>query len=158
MINEFVAKKIGEVLAFTIVGNNTIEKGGKNLADKLGEETVADIREKNELHGTELRRIAEEAGMAAVTLGKAEKTQEKLEVMREVYIGTSWDNPVEVCEWSGFFEGAAIVHWQLLRGVAQALNHETLLMLTEEGVTYHYELLEKFGGELEETGQTRAVN
>ncbi|HSE57040.1 MAG TPA: hypothetical protein VLB02_03070 [Candidatus Paceibacterota bacterium] len=158
MTNEFVAKKIGELVAFTMVSGEILDRGGAPLLEKLGQETVLDITEKNQLHGETLRRFAEEAGVLDTVTAKTEKTAEKLRKLHEVYIGDAWQNPVEVCEWLGFFEGAAIVHWELLRGAAATINNEALLVLTEEAVTYHYELLEKFGSELEEVGQAKAAD
>lgn len=156
-INEFTAKKIGEVVAFTRVALDTIEKGRPALAERLGEETVLDMVEKNKLHNDELLRVATDGGMIDTTLLKAGKTEEKLLNMRELYVGDQWDNAVELMEWSGFFEGAAIVHWALLRGCAEGLNDEGFLTLTQEGVNYHYELLERGESELGSVGQERST-
>ena len=156
-MNEFVAKKIGEVLAFTVVGNDTINQGRNALMAELGIEVLQDMEDKNNLHGAQLRNIAEEWGVLDTTLAKAEKTAEKLKKMRDLYVADQWDNATELFEWSGFFEGAAIVHWGLVRGAAQTLNHEVLLTLAEEAVTTHYELLEKMVSELESVGQEKGI-
>ncbi len=155
-INEFVAKKIGEVLAFTRVSSDTIEKGKTALTEVLGEETIMDMLEKNRIHGEELMRIATDGGAIDVTLAKADKTQEKLKSMRELYVGDQWDNATELLEWSGFFEGAAIVHWALVRGAGEGLDNESLIALANEGVSYHYEMLEKSESELGSVGQDRS--
>lgn len=156
-INEFVAKKIGEVLAFTNVSTDTIEKGKDALIEALGEERVMDMLEKNRMHGEELIRIATDGAGIDTTLAKAEKTGEKLMKMRDLYVGDEWDNATELMEWSGFFEGAAVVHWALVKGAAEALNNEGFIMLAQEGVTYHYELLELAESELGSIGQTKAT-
>ncbi len=153
MMNEFVAKKLGEVLAFNRVGADTIARGDAPLIAVLGEEKIADINEKFRMHGEEIMRIATDAGQIDTTLAKADKTETKLKTMRDTYIADAWDNPTEILEWSGFFEGAAIVHWALVSGASQALNHEGLMMLSEEGKNYHYELLELVESELEAKGQ-----
>lgn len=154
-MNEFVAKKLGEVLAFNQVGTDTYEKGGDALIATLGAERFADAEEKNRIHGEAVMKIATDAGMIDVTLAKAEKTGEKLKQMRDLYVGDQWDNATELMEWSGFFEGAAIVHWALVRGAAEGMNDETLLELSNEGVNWHYELLEMAEGELHSTGQNK---
>ncbi len=155
-INEFVAKKIGEVLAFTRVSSDTIEKGKTALTEVLGEETIMDMIEKNRIHGEELMRIATDGGAIDITLAKAGKTEEKLKSMRELYVGDQWDNATELLEWSGFFEGAAIVHWALVRGAGEGLDNESLIALANEGVSYHYEVLEKSESELGSVGQDRS--
>ncbi len=156
-INEFVAKKIGEVLAFTRVSTDTIEKGRSALIEVLGEETVMDMLEKNRIHGEELLRIATDGGAVDVVLVKADKTEEKLKSMRELYVGDQWDNATELLEWSGFFEGAFIVHFALVRGAGEGLDNETLIAIANEGISYHYEVLEKSESELGSVGQDRST-
>jgi hypothetical protein len=156
-MNEFVAKKLGEVLAFNRVGSDTIQKGRAALVQAVGEEKVLDMEEKNRIHGEEVIRVATDAGMIDTTLAKASKTEEKLTQMRDLYVGDQWDNATELMEWSGFFEGAAIVHWTLVRGAGEGMNNEGLLILAEEAVNWHYELLELAESELCSTGQAKAT-
>jgi hypothetical protein len=156
-MNEFVAKKLGEVLAFNNVGNDTLMRGKSALVEAIGEEKFNNIEEKNRIHGEAVIKVATEAGVIDTTLAKAEKTEAKLKAMRDLYVGDQWDNATELLEWSGFFEGAAIVHWALVKGCAQALNHEDLLLLCEEGINWHYESLEISEGELEQTGADKAT-
>lgn len=155
-MNEFVAKKLGEVLAFAHVGSDTVAKTRTALITVLGEEKVADIEEKNRMHAEEVLRVATDAGVVDTTLAKASKTEEKLRTMRDLYIAEQWDNVTELMEWSGFFEGAAIVHWALVRGAAEGINNEGLLILAEECINWHYELLELAESELGATGQDRS--
>lgn len=157
MINEFIAKKMGEVLAFNQVGTDTFEKGRVALAEILGAEKVADIEEKNALHTQSLINIANEAKVLEITSAKAEKTNEKLKKMRDLYVADQWDNATELMEWSGFFEGAAIVHWQLVLGAAETLEIEDLSLLAQEGVNWHHEVLEMVEGELYQKGADRAT-
>lgn len=156
-MNEFVAKKLGEVLAFTRVSSETIEKGRAALVAALGEEKILDMQEKNRMHGEGIMKVATDAGVIDTTLAKADKTSEKLRAMRDLYVGDQWDNATELLEWSGFFEGAAIVHFGLVRGAAQALDHAALSIIAEEGVDWHYELLEMAVGELQTKGQDKAT-
>lgn len=156
-MNEFVGKKLGELLAFNRVGIDTYEKGRPALVTVLGEEKVLDIEERDRLHGESVMKMATDGGVIDTTLAKAQATEEKLKKMRDLYIGDQWDNATELMEWSGFFEGAAIVHWALMRGAAQGLNNEDLLTLTEEGVNWHYQMLEMAEGQLEKNGQDKAA-
>ena len=156
-INEFTAKKIGEVLAFTRVSADTIAQGHAALVQALGEEVVQDMLNKARIHGEELVHIATDGGAIDTTLAKAVKTAEKLKQMRDLYVGDQWDNATELLEWSGFFEGAAIVHWALVRGAGERLDNEALMTLANEAVTYHYELLDKSESELASVGQTKST-
>lgn len=156
-INEFTAKKLGEVLAFTNLASDTISKSHSALVERLGAEKVQDILDKNHLHGEEFLRIATDAGVADTTIAKSEKTFEKLSKMRDLYVGEEWDNATELLEWSGFFEGAFIVHLALVRGSGESLDHENLITLTNEAIAYHYEILEMIESELALVGQDRAT-
>jgi hypothetical protein len=118
---------------------------------------VQDMLDKNRIHGEEVIRISTDAGAIDITLQKAEKTEAKLQKMRDDYVGDEWDNPTELLEWGGFFEGAAIVHFALVRGIAESLNDEGFLMLAQEGVNYHYEILDLIESELGSLGQNRAT-
>ncbi len=154
-MNEFVGKKLGELLAFNRVGIDTYEKGRAALVEAVGEEKILDIEEKDRLHGESLMKIATDGGVIETTLAKAAATEEKLKKMRDLYVADQWDNATELMEWSGFFEGAAIVHYALMRGAAQGLGNDNLLALTEEGVNWHYEMMEMAEGHLEKTGQDK---
>lgn len=156
-MNEFVAKKLGEVLAFCRVSTDTLEKGKEALVAALGIERFQEMERKNKLHRESIEKIAQGAGVSEITEAKAQKTTEKLEKMRDLYVGDQWDNATELFEWSGFFEGAAIVHWALVRGAAEALEHTALILLAEEGVDWHYELLEGAESELSERGSNKAT-
>ncbi len=155
-MNEFGAKKLGEVLAFAIVGEETIEKGRGVLSPVLGENEIADILEKNRIYGDELKKLASELGVSDIVNTKLEKTGAKLREMRELYIGDQWENPTEILEWSGFFEGAAFVHWGLVKGVAETLNHELLMSLANECMNFHHDLLDTISSELQSVGQNKA--
>lgn len=156
-MNEFTAKKLGEVLAFTRVGNDTIVKGRAALVEVLGEEKVTDMEDKNRIHGEECLRLATDAGVVDITLAKAEKTEAKLKQMRDLYVGDQWDNATELMEWSGFFEGAAVVHFALIRGIGEGSNNEALALLAEEGIATHYELLDLAENELTQVGEDRGA-
>ncbi|MEO5646435.1 MAG: hypothetical protein ABIO57_01530 [Candidatus Paceibacterota bacterium] len=151
-MNEFVAKKLGELLAFNRVGIDTYQKGRATFITALTEEAVADIEDKNRIHGEEIMRLATEGGVIETTLAQSAMDEDKLKKMRDLYIGENWDKDAELMEWSGFFEGAAIVHWASVRGAAAGMEHDELLALTEEGVNWHYEMIELAEGHLESIG------
>ena len=156
-MNEYTAKKLGEVLAFNHISTDTLAKGRSALVEMIGEEKVLDIEEKNRIHGQELMRIATDGAVIDTTLAKADATGEKLIAMRKIYVADQWNNANELLEWSGFFEGATIVHWALVRGIAEAINHEGLLLLCTEAINWHYELLELAESELVAIGQDKAT-
>jgi hypothetical protein len=108
------------------------------------------------MHNESVMKVATDAGVIDITLAKADKTAAKLMQMRDLYVGDQWDNATELMEWSGFAEGASIVHWALVRGCAEGLNDENLLTLAEEAVNWHYELIEMSESELGTTGQNKS--
>jgi len=111
-MSEFVSKKRGEVLAFSRVGLELVERGGEAATAALGG------AEKQEKFVAELNRFAQaiEADANETTTTKADKTADKLTGMMEAYIGEEWDNSVELLEWLSFYSGSASAHWALVEG------------------------------------------
>lgn len=157
LMNTFAAKKLGEVLAFNRIGEDTIKAAGDTLGAALGDEQLSDMADKFRMHGEEILRIATDAGVVDTTLAQSAIDEQKLKAMRTDYTGEQFSEATEVFEWLGFFHGALIAHWALLRGIAQGMDHEGLLTLAEEGVNWNYEMLESAESELESRGQDRAA-
>lgn len=154
-MNEFAAKKLGEVLAFCRVGVETIERGHEAVSQVL--EDVDGLANKLKDHATRIETIAENAGMSDVTLTKADGTGTKLRSMRDMYVGDEWDNPAELLEWLGFFEGAAIVHWALVEGAGKALTNGELEDLADKGKDLHEDLLEDVEDAIKKLGAKKAT-
>jgi hypothetical protein len=126
-MNEFTARKMGEVLAFAEVGSETIEKGKSGLSVAYGEATVNAMLEISRNQAAQLIELAAGVNISEAVMKKAEATGVKLRKMRELYLKEEdWNDPAELLEWSGFFLGAAVVHWGLVQGAAEALEWEDL--------------------------------
>lgn len=152
-MNEFMAKKLGEVLAINQVGLETYERASETLISALGEATVKDTQSTLALHNDSINNIAAEYDVLSIVLEKAIKTKNKISGMRDTYIGEKWDDIAELMEWSGFFQGAAVVHWGLIQGIAETITHEGLLLLSNESLTLHTKLLDMAKNELVSIGQ-----
>lgn len=105
MKNPQLAKKLGEVLAFALVGQELLERAGKAGETAFGA-SVKDMQKGFDKQVSASEKIADQA--------KTERTVKKLRSMMEQYIGDEWDNPTEILEWSGFYLGSAGVHWSLV--------------------------------------------
>lgn len=153
-MNEFTGKKLGEVLAFCTAGLVLLEKGETALRTVF-ENEFDDIRlnlenQAQKIHDTALRLQCE-----AVTIPKSEGTREKLLSMAQMYVGTEWDNPAELMEWLGFFEGAAIIHWKLVQGSGEGLQDEELKVLAMENIQFHENILSLIGEKIREYAKGR---
>ena len=157
MISEFVAKKLGEVLAFARVGEEIFERGRVALEQVFTAKGVNELLHQISEHRVAIENLAEDLGTTEITVPKSEKTGEKLRKMLELYVGEEWDNPTELLEWHGFFEGAAIVHWKLVEGAAQALNHVTLKELAKTGIEFHENLLAEISKQIKYIGSKKAL-
>lgn len=153
-MNEFSAKKLGEVLAFAEVSLDTIEKSRVALSEVF--DSVESVERANKEHREAILELVANSDMAEITTNKASATGEKLKKMRDMYIGDEWDNPAELMEWSGFFEGAALVHWALVRGVGDKLGHKELVNIAEIAESFHRDLLDKVELKIKETGFDKA--
>lgn len=153
-MNEFVGKKLGEVLAFSNIGIEMLERGEGALKDTLPGYKGA--KEAFSKQADEVKEVAESGGVGGVTAAKAEATGNKLRGMMETYIGDEWGNSAELLEWMGFFEGAAVVHWRLVEGAANSLGDGTLRRLSQEGVKLHRDLLSQAEESIAGVGSKRA--
>jgi len=144
-MNEFQAKKLGEILAFETLSAQFFEKTKGTLKEKFSEESLNEIIEKNTLRTAKIKEISEINNASEITIPKSEKTIQKLIQMQDKYIGDEWDNPAELLEWLGFFEGAAIVHLKLVEGMAEKIENEELKTLTKEAVESHHDFFHKIG-------------
>lgn len=156
-MNEFVAKKLGEVLAFAVVGKETFEKGKTALESVFGSAVLADMIKESGARHDAIVKLAEENKVTEIVMKKLEGTGNKLRSMRELYVADQWDNPTELLEWSGFFEGAAIVHWALVEGAGQGLNNHELMELSAKGKGFHEMVLRNVEGLLNGVGRNKAV-
>lgn len=151
-MNEFVAKKIGEVMAFSKVGVELLDKG--ELAAVFGDATVDNMKQQLQQEYDDLLRAAGDFKDTAKS--KSEKTAEKLHKLANTYVGDEWDNPVEVMEWLGFFEGAAIVHCSLIQGAAAKIGLSELTVLATQARGLHHDALEAVSACLREAGAQKA--
>lgn len=154
-MTEKVAKKIGEAYAFAQTLSETYNANTEVMNELLGEhaETLLDI---TRVQTEELKDIAEEAQMADVVLSKAERTGTKITKMGEMYVGDDWDDVAEVLEWMSFFVGGAIVHWQLITGSAQQMEHVHFGNVAGIGTEYYASLMKQLREYSITIGKTRA--
>jgi len=157
MANEFVGKKLGEVAAFANVGKELFERGRAALNGVFTEKGVNTILHDISIHALELNKLAAELGTSDVTSAKCEKTSAKLRQMMEMYVGEEWDNPAELLEWLGFFEGATLIHWELVAGTGEALANMDTQELAGMAITFHQKLLTDVGTRIHEVGAKKAL-
>jgi hypothetical protein len=155
-MNEFTAKKCGEVLAFAQVGQEILNRAD-GLEDVLGESTVKTMQEQLKTFEGELLTVLEDHHLE-IAENKAVATGKKLIDLAERYIGDEWDNPVEVMEWLGFFEGAAVVHCSVIEGAATALALSDLLPLATRMKEFHHQTLHGVDTALQQAGSDRAMS
>ena len=153
-MNEFVGKKLGEVLAFSNLGIELFDRGEKVLEGAF--EDFDALKETFLAQAESVKDVSQVGGVSGVTEKKADATEEKLRGMMETYIGDEWDNLAELFEWMGFFEGAAIVHWRLVEGVAEALDDSSLHQLAADGADLHSSLLQRAQDGIKSIGTERA--
>ena len=153
-MNEFVGKKLGEVLAFSNLGIELFDRGESALRDAF--EDFDALKETFLAQAASIKDVAQVGGVGEVTEKKGAATEDKLRGMMETYIGDEWDNLAELLEWMGFFEGAAVVHWRLVEGAAETLDDSELHQLAADGADLHHDLLHRAQGEIKAIGAKKA--
>ncbi|MCU0660067.1 MAG: hypothetical protein MUD00_00400 [Candidatus Pacebacteria bacterium] len=156
MLNEFTAKKLGEVIAFSRVGKETFERGRSAMTRVFGSDETERLIEENNTLAERITIIAEESGVNDTVQSKATATSEKLRAMRDLYVGDQWDNETELMEWSGFFEGAAIVHFALVLGASEKVDNAAIRHIAQDGIALHRKILTHAETMLRENGKVRA--
>jgi hypothetical protein len=154
-MNEFQAKKLGEVLAFEQIGIDTLTKAFEAYEIIFEASEVSRIEEQLTANAELIKEIAANAQVEDIVMQKSEKTGVKLRQMRDLYIGEQWDNPSEIAEWLGFQEGAAYVHWRLVEGAEKASHLPHLKQLAKGATDFHISLLELSSKYLEKLGKTK---
>jgi hypothetical protein len=144
-MKEFTAKKLGEVMAFANVGKEILERGRVALEPVFSTRGVNQLLHDMSQHQVRLNDLVLELGVGSVSQERCEKTSVKLRKMIELYIGEEWDNPTELLEGLSFIEGAALTHWKLVAGAAEALDHNEIKKMSETAISFHQKLLRDIG-------------
>lgn len=156
-MNQFTAKKLGEVLAFTNVGLEILSKGRLALEKILGKSAVEALTKMTMEQQGNIQDIATQNQIIDAVHAKSLGTSEKLKKMQDLYLQDKWDDESELLEWMGFFEGAALVHWKLVEGVAQQSSDNYLSRIVNKGLTMHQALLFKVSEAIRALGRNQAV-
>lgn len=157
-MNTFLAKKVGEVLAFCEVGIDTFKRGRTGLKAVLSKEDLENLEGALSDHRERIIKISSTQGVLEEVTNKAEKTGEKLLSMQDLYLEgeEDWEDPAEMLEWLGFFEGAAIIHWSLVSGAAGASEISELVDLANEGNQLHRDALDIMAAYVANLGEETA--
>lgn len=140
---EKFGRKLGEVHAFATLGLNTFEKAQASLTHIFGEDQSKNIIKDQQTTVRQIEDVATTIETIEVTQKKSEQTVAKLGQMRDLYIGDEWENPTELAEWLGFFEGAATVHWALIEGFALKSDRRDLVILAQSQQLFHEGILDE---------------
>lgn len=157
-MNEFIAKKMGEVLAFCQVGQETLTLGQAGLAKVFSNTALTESLSYYDMQAQALSGAIVDNNFKEVMLKKAEATSQKLRTMRDGYVQNAWDDSAEVLEWLGFFEGAAIIHWSLVQGASEQMKNFDLLSLCNKGIKFHQDFLQEVTKAVKSYGSDSAVN
>jgi len=154
-MNEKITKKIGEAHAFADVLQATFESNQAVMEILLGD-LSAGVVATAASQSAALQAICTAAGTTDVLVPKVAKTSEKITEMGEMYVGDDWDDAAEVLEWMSFFAGGAIVHWELIAGAGQAMEHAELTEAATAGAAYYESLMQQLKVAAVQVGIDRA--
>lgn len=130
-MNEFVAKKLAEVQAFSQLASVILQRSGESFVD-AAPHVATELRNKE----VSLGDLIDSSELQTVFEAKTQKTIDKLTKMMELYIGDEWDNPVEVLEWLSFFSGSAASHAALVASALGASGHDGQSQLADISASF----------------------
>ena len=136
-MNTFISDKMGEVMAFAVIGSDTMKKGKKAFRKMLNQADIDTME--NIFDGLEEKifTIAAEQDVVKEVEKQAKETGKKVTKMRDTYIGRNWDEESELLEWMGFYTGASLVHWKLISGAAKELGIKDLEKLSKQAIDFY---------------------
>ena len=153
-MNPTIAYKLGEVLAFARVGQDSITKAKGALSAALKDDEVENINATLKDFEQQIEDTISTEDIADEVHDKAKEAEDKITKMRDTYLGGQWDDQSEALEWMGFFSGAALVHWYLLAGAAEKMDNAKLTSMTKEAIDFYAkfftndeQLLKKLGAQ-----------
>ena len=144
-MNEFTVKKLAEVQAFIDLASPILDRSNGDFEKKAQAVSAAlqKLRQSNNI-----KCYVVEADYGDLFESKRQRTGAKLTQMMELYIGSSWDDPVEVLEWLSFYAGAASAHAGLAAAALQELDIQDGFVATQQLSTDFAGLLDAVKQEL----------
>jgi hypothetical protein len=149
-MDEFIVKKIAEVQAFSNLSVDIINKSSGSFGDVAPDTKTGLLSLK-----FNLSEIVKDQEFIPIYEAKVSSTHKKLSVMMELYIGDSWDNPVEVLEWLSFYSGAASAHANLVSSCMDKIGLDEEHKHLSEIDNIFWKLLSDVKRELANTGIKR---
>lgn len=144
-MDPFLIKKLGEAFAFTRAFRDTLQKGKKGFSKIIEKKEFESLLSKNEAHIGSIMRIVAEHDIDEEVRERAARMEEKLNKMRSVFLPRekNFSDPLEVSEWMGFFEGAAYMHWVVVKDEADDKGADKLSVLSGKAADFHETMLSK---------------
>lgn len=156
-MNPFILEKIGEVLALARVGSDTCIKGKAAFEKILDTEEVSTLHESFIQLEKDILIFEFDTDERTVIDNSAKEAEIKITSMRDTYVDGQWDAEDEVLEWMGFYTGAALVHWELLAGTADAIVHVELQELSYSALDLYQDIFVSDEEFLREIGSARST-
>jgi len=142
-------RKTRELSALATLSIETFTKAEKGLQKAFTKKELDEIIQTNKQHLESINLLFDDEQITKVK-EKAEKTKNKLGGMQKIYLEEKWDEPLEVLEWLGFIEGAAVVHWSLVEELATESKMDSVENFALLGYRFHKDLLIKISKAIKE--------
>lgn len=156
-MNDFTAKKLGEVFAFVELVIDTQQKGKDGFLQAIDQATYDNFVAEATALRDRIGAAPQEFDKDQVMKEKSARTLAKITKARDEYINGSWDDPIELYEWLSFNAGAGTGHASEVAGAAKAMGNDKLLELNEDATRFFDTLLETCKTYLHQAGQDKAT-
>lgn len=156
-MNQFTARKLGEVCAFLQLNIDTYERAHQALTSVIDSPVYMSFMDAHKQIHQRIVTLSTEQDSHTTVTEKADATYKKLATMRDAYIGDEWENPTEIYEWQGFAGGAGSAHAALVLGAAEASDNKTLAVLAKDAFNLLHDHLHDAQEYLATIGKQRGV-
>ncbi|MEX2369243.1 MAG: hypothetical protein WD552_02540 [Candidatus Paceibacterota bacterium] len=161
-MNEHLWKKLGEVKAFALATNEFLTRGKEGFiaGEIFSAEDIDQLASRALHHSEKIDEFSETDDAADTVNKKAEATGQKLVDMQDRYLADEddWQDPMELLEWSGFFFGGAVVHWNLIRGISESVHNPDLTALGEGGFNFYFQIMETVSTSIHRLAKAEAAD
>lgn len=157
-MNDFTARKLGEVLAFIEITMDTYQRAKEPILKVINEDEYNTFMSAADTMAERIKQVATDLQQIGQTQDKAAATNTKLGDMRDRYIGDEWDNPTEIYEWLSFTSGAGAAHAALVWGAGHANGNSSLTDVADKTRALFHGLLDGVENYLKSIGKERGRN
>lgn len=153
-MNDFIVKTLGETVAFAKLAQDTIEKNKDVFSGHMSETDLNFSVQRGGGHVDAIAEYSKSKGIESQVISVSEEVSKHLESTRDLYLKDGDD--LSVLRWWGFFGGASLVQWNMVKGVFESIEDDAMVSIAYDAIGYHEDLYDSVSGTLTELARKKS--